>query len=71
MRLIADQLNQVQNWRVPVQHNRVILLPVHVDDLLALGDRGQRLIDNPQLFQRACGGVQLPDAYVDQNEARV
>ena len=40
VRLIADELHQVQHRRMAVEHHRIALLAVHVDNLLALGNRG-------------------------------
>ena len=45
---IADQLNQMQYRRVMVECDRFVFLPIDVDDFLALGDRGQRLVDDLQ-----------------------
>src|SRR5581483_2226186 len=70
VRLVADQLNQVQDWGVMIEDDWLILLTVHVDDLLPLGNGGQRLIDNLQRFERLSGRVQLPQASINQHEAR-
>src|SRR5664280_125277 len=55
---------------MPVEHYRLVLLALDVDDLFALGDRGQRLVDDAQRFQRLRGCVQLSDAAIDQHQAR-
>src|SRR5271165_1082724 len=39
MRFVAHQLHQVQHRRVTVEHDRIVLLAVHVDNLFALGNR--------------------------------
>ena len=41
MALVADLLDQVQHRRAAIEHDWLLLLSVDVDDLLALGDRGQ------------------------------
>ena len=46
--LIANELNQVQHWRVMIERDRIFFLPVDVKNLFTLGDRGQRLIDDLQ-----------------------
>ena len=68
--LITDLLDYMQHRRAPVEHHRIVLLSMHVDDLLALGNRGQRLRRQPDLLQRGGGGVQLPQSAVDQHQRR-
>ena len=70
VRLVTNQLHQVQHRRVPVQHHRLILLPLHIDDLFALGDGRQRLIHDAERLQRLRRRMQLPDAAIDQHQAR-
>src|ERR1039457_5577113 len=67
--LIANELNQVKHRRVMVQRNRVFLLAVDVQDLLAFGDGSQRLIDDLERLQRVRSRVQLSETTVDQHEA--
>ena len=52
-----------------VEHDRIVFLSVDVDDFFSLGDRGQRLVDDLQRFERFGGGVELPEAAVDQDQA--
>ena len=69
VRLVAHQLNQVQHRRMPIEHDGIALLPVHVDDFFALGNRSQWLIHDTQRLQRIGCGMQLPNASVDQDQA--
>src|SRR3974390_1211499 len=66
---IANQLYEMQHGRMAVEYNWIILLPMHVDDLLALGDRRQRLVNNADRLQGTGGSVQLPNAPVDEDQA--
>src|ERR1700690_323423 len=66
--LVANELNQMQDRRMVIKHDRIIFLPVDVDDFLALGDRGQRLVDNFQSLERFGRGVELAESAIDQNE---
>ena len=43
---VADELDQMQDRRVMVEDDRFAFLSVDVDDFFALGDRGQRLVDD-------------------------
>jgi hypothetical protein len=49
-----------------VENDGVFFLSVDVDDLFALGDRGQRLVDDLERFERLGGGVELAEAAIDQ-----
>ena len=49
---ISNQLNEVQNGRVMIERDRIFLLPVDIQNLLALGDCGQRLVDDLQAIER-------------------
>src|ERR1051326_712177 len=69
MGFIADKLYQMQYWRMMIEHYRLVLLPVDVDNLLALGDRSQRLIDNFKRVQSLSCGMQLAQAAVNQDQA--
>src|SRR5581483_10312023 len=62
MRFVANLLDQVQDGRVAVEHERLIFLPVDVEDFLLFGDGGERLIDDLQRFKSLGGGVKLADA---------
>ena len=66
---VADQLHQVQHRRVMIERDRLALLAVDVNNLLALGDRRQRLVDNLEGLERLGGGVQLAESTVDQDQA--
>ena len=52
-----------------VERDRFVFLSVYVDDLLALGDGGQRLVDDLDRLQRLRGCVQLAQSAVDQDQA--
>ncbi len=41
--LIANALDEMENRRAAVEDDGLILLPVDIDDLFALGDGGERL----------------------------
>src|ERR1700761_8215480 len=68
--LIPNLLHQVQDGRTPVQHDGLVLLPIEINDLLPLGDRGQRLRGNAEQFERFGGSMELTQSAIDQNEAR-
>ena len=42
MRLVADLLDDVEDGRAAVEDDGIVFLTVDVDDLFALGDRGER-----------------------------
>ena len=67
--LVANQLHQVQYRRVMIERNRLTLLPVDVNNFFALGDRGQRLVDDLERFERLGCGMQLAEPAVDQHQA--
>src|SRR2546425_7163713 len=67
---VADLLDQVQDGRVALEHDRLVLLPKGIDYFLFFRDAGKRLIDDLEFFERRSGRVQLPDAAVDQDQAR-
>jgi hypothetical protein len=52
-----------------VENDGVVFLSVDVDDLFALGDGGERLVDDFERFERLGGGVELSQAAVDQHQA--
>ena len=66
---VADQLHQVQYRRVMIERDRFVLLAVDIDNFFTLGDRGQRLVDDLQGFERLGCGMQLAEAAVDQHQA--
>ena len=70
MAFVANLLDQMQHGRATIQHDRLILLPVHVDDLFFLGDGGERLQRHANLFERRVGRAQLAEAAVDQGRAK-
>ncbi len=70
MAFIANLLHQVKHRRTPIQHDRLILLPIDVDDLLALRDRRQWLQRHANLLQRRICRMQLAQSSIDQNEGR-
>src|SRR5882762_10998476 len=70
MSFIADHLNQMEHRRMMVEHDRIVFLSVDVDDLFALGDRSKREVDDLEGLERLCCRVKLPDAAIDQYEAR-
>ena len=69
MGFVADHLHQMQDGRMMVENDGVVLLSVDVDDFFSLSDRGQRLVDDFEGFERLGGGVELSQAAVDQHQA--
>ena len=67
---VADLLHQSQDGRVAVEAERIVLLAVHVNGLFALGDAGQRQVDDLEFFEGSGGGVELADAAVNQHQPR-
>jgi len=43
---VADLLNQMQDWRMALQADRLVLLPEDIDNFLLLGDAGDSLVDD-------------------------
>src|SRR5947209_5763466 len=70
VRLVANLLNQVEDRRMRFEGDWLVLLAMNVNDLFLFGDAGERLIDDLQFFKRLCGGVELPNAAVNQDQAR-
>ena len=68
MTLVADGLDQMQDGRAAVEDYGLVLVAVDVDDLLALGDRGERLRGEAEELEGICGGVELAQAAVDEDE---
>src|SRR5688572_6624296 len=64
MAFVTNLLDQPQNGRSAVQDDGFVLAAGDVDDLLALGDAGKRLIDDVQGIQRGLRRVKLPDTAV-------
>ena len=59
----------MQHGGMMVEHDGIVFLSVDVNDFFALGDGGQRLVDDLESFQRFGRGVELAEAAVDQNQA--
>src|SRR5271166_1395612 len=70
MGFVADQLNQMQHRRMMIERNRILLLSVDIENLLALSDGGEWLVDNLERFQSLGGRVQLSESAVDEDETR-
>src|SRR6266481_7600504 len=68
--LVANLLHQVEYRRPTIQHHRLVLLPIDVDDLLALCNGREWLQRNANLLERRVGRVQLTESTVDQDERR-
>jgi len=68
VRFIANHLDQVQNRRIAIEPDGLVLLAKYIDQLFALGDRRQRLVDDPKRFQRVSRRVKLSNAAVDQDQ---
>src|SRR6266481_6469197 len=68
--LVANPLHQVEHGRSPIQHHRLVLLSVYIDDLLALCNGREWLQRNANLLERRVGRVQLTESTVDQDERR-
>ena len=66
---VADLLDQMKDRRMAFQADGLILLPEDVDDFLLLGNAGDGLIDDFQLFQRRRGRMELAEAAVNENQA--
>src|SRR5712692_350529 len=67
--LIADLLDEMENGRMPLQQDRLVLLPEDVDHFFFFRDAGERLVDDLEFLQRCGSRVELPDAAVDQDQA--
>ncbi len=48
---VADALNEVEDGRAAVEHDRVVFLAVNVDDLFFFGDGGERLEGDADLSE--------------------
>src|SRR5580704_15377343 len=68
VRLIADALDEVQDGRAAVEDDRIVLLPVEVDDLFSLCNRREWLRREAEFFKRRCRRVELTEAAVDEDE---
>ena len=68
VRFVADLLDKVQDWRMPLEDDRFVLLAVDVKDFFFFGDAGERLIDDLERFEGFGGGVQLADSAVNQDQ---
>ena len=66
--LVADALDDVEDGGAAVKDDGVVFLAVDVDDLFALGDGGEGLGGEAELFEGFCGGVELAEAAVDEDE---
>ena len=71
--LVADELDQMQNRRPAVEDDGLLLIAVEVDNLFALGDRGQRRLceagrGKVERFEGLGGSVELAQAAVDEDE---
>src|SRR3954465_4562439 len=53
-----------------VQDDRIVFLPVDVDDLFTFRDRSEWLVRDLQRLQSLRRGVQLANAAIDQDQAR-
>jgi hypothetical protein len=68
--LVADELDQMQNWRAAVENYGLLLVAVKIDDFFALGDGSERLRREAEGFERLGSGVQLAQAAIDEDERR-
>ena len=62
---VADGLNQLEHGRAAIEQNWFILVAKNLESLLAFGEGGQRLVEDPEGFQRGGGGVELAEAAVN------
>ncbi len=69
VRLIPDELHQVQHRRVVIENHRFVFLAEDVNYLLAFRDRSEWLIDDLQGSKCISRGVELPQAAIYQNQA--
>ena len=70
VRFIANLLDQMKDRGVVFQPDGLILLPEDVNDFFLLGNAGDGLVDDFELFERRRGRVQLAESAVDQDQAR-
>src|SRR6266478_3629244 len=62
---IANLLYKMQDGRVALENNRLILLSENVEDFFFFGDARERLIDDLQRVERLSRSVELADAAID------
>jgi hypothetical protein len=70
VRFIANLLDEMKDRRVALQPNGLILLAEDINNFFLLGNAGDRLVDDFQLFERRRSRVQLADPAVDQDQSR-
>ena len=58
MRLIANHLDQVQEWRKTIESDGLVFLAFNEDHLFAFGDGRQRLVEDAKFSQRPRGGME-------------
>jgi hypothetical protein len=65
--LVADDLDEMEDGRAAVEDDGVVFLAVEVDDLFLLGDGGEGLGGEAELFESVGGGVELAEAAIDED----
>jgi hypothetical protein len=66
--LVADELDEMEDGRMAVEDDRLLLVAVEVDDFFALGDGGERLRGEAERFESFGGGVELAESAIDEDE---
>ena len=66
--LVADLLDEMKDGRATLEHDGRVFLPVDVDDLFFFGDGGEGLGVDTDFGEGICGGVELAEATVDEDE---
>src|SRR5581483_8851427 len=70
MGFIPDSLDQVQDWRVAVKDDRLLLSPLKVKDFLLLRDAGKRLVDDLEFLECCGSGMQLSETAIHKDQIR-
>src|SRR5438552_11724059 len=69
MGFVSNKLDQMQHRVVVIECNRIIFLSTDVNNLFALGNRSERLVDDLQRRQRLGGCVKLAQSPIYENQA--
>src|ERR1700752_4804751 len=69
MGLVANELDQMQHRRMVIEHDGISLLDVDVENLFALRNGCEGLVDDRKGFEGLGRSMELPQAAVDQYQA--
>ena len=69
VRLVADLLDEMKDWGVMFENDRIVFLAEDVQNFFFFCDARERLIDDLKRVERVRGGVKLADAAVNENQA--